>query len=108
MPDKRDAKWKAVQDRQPLPPFSLRVTGKPLMPTPGHRPVLKRAEPQGINPRILMLELTATPPAEPASDIVTPVAVEYVEGGTQEFDQVTVRSQVATEPGATIDVEVIH
>lgn len=108
MAQNREAGWKATQNRQPLPPYETRVTGKPMMPTPSHKPVLSKAAPQGINPRILILELSAVAPTTPTTEVITPVVVEYDEKGTQEFDQVTIRSTVATEPGGTVDVEVAH
>jgi hypothetical protein len=100
--------WSAVQNRQPPGPWRLRVDGDPRMPTPQHKPVLTKAVPQGINPRILILDLKATPPTGGAPQVVTRVPVHYEERSNQEYDQVDIRSQVNTEPGALVSVEVVQ
>lgn len=100
--------WSAVQNRQPPGPWNLRVDGDPKMPTPQHKPVLTKAVPQGINPRILILELNATPPTGSAPQVVTRVPVRFEERSKQEYDSVEIRSHVKSEPGATVSVEVVQ
>lgn len=107
MTDTLSAGWRATQDRQPPPPYTLLVEGTPSLPTPAHTPVLKRAEPQGVNPRVLILNLTAIAPAYPAPQVVTPAPVRYDERSGREYDQVAIRSTVATAADETIDVHVI-
>jgi hypothetical protein len=102
------AHWNATQDRQPPTPHTLRVEGMPHMPSPGHTPVLTRAEPQGFNPRILVLTLTAMPPARPSSPAVTPVVARYEERSSREYELVQIRSFVPTEPDALLEIEVLQ
>jgi hypothetical protein len=66
--------WQAVEDSMPPGPSRLRVTGKCLFPTHGYKVTLKEAVPQGINPRILLLRKTVTPPTGPV--ILTPQTIE--------------------------------
>ena len=60
--------WKAVLNMMPPGPSVLRVTGKCLFPTHGYKVTLKEAVPQGINPAILLLRKTVTPPTFRDSD----------------------------------------
>lgn len=48
--------WEAFHDQMPPGPATLRVTAKCTCP-PGRTLELRRKEPQGINPRDLLLEL---------------------------------------------------
>jgi hypothetical protein len=66
--------WKAVHDFMPPLPARLNVSGECTMPTPGFTITLKPAEPQGINPSILILEKTVTPPTgiEPQHVVTQP------------------------------------
>src|SRR5438128_621879 len=54
--------WKAIFNMMPPGPWILRVTGKCLFPIHGYKVTLKEAVPQGINPAILLLRKTVTPP----------------------------------------------
>lgn len=47
----------AVANLQPPGPFSLHVRARISVPTPGYRAYLKPAVPQGINPKILILDV---------------------------------------------------
>jgi len=49
--------WHAIHDRMPPGPATLRVTAKCKCPEGGGKLELRRKEPQGINPRDLLLEL---------------------------------------------------
>lgn len=53
----RDCEWHAVHDFMPPRVPRLHVTGRCTMPTPGYTLTLTRAEPQGTDPDILLLEL---------------------------------------------------
>ncbi len=84
--------FKAVMDRQPGTEPSLHVTGEVEVPTTGWTLALKRAHPQGVNPRILLLDLTAKPPHGPAGDIVLMPEVTYTEQPPRAaYDEVTIR-----------------
>lgn len=100
--------WEAVQNRRPPAPATLSVRGWPSMPTPLHIPMLRRAERQGPDPRVLVLELTAIAPVHPAPQIVTSVFVHYEERSGLEYDRVKIRSAAATELDASFDVKVLQ
>lgn len=100
--------WEAVQNRQPPTPHSIRVSGKPCMPSANYEPVLTRAVPQGINPRVLLLDLTAADTGGVGADVLRRAPVTYEETSNQEYDQVQIRSHVNTEHSATIDVQILE
>lgn len=52
--------WKAWENRQPPGPPRLHVTGDVETSSTNQTPVLTEAVPQGINPAILILNLTVT------------------------------------------------
>jgi hypothetical protein len=66
--------WAAIHDFMPPQPPRLRVTGKCRFPTHGYKVTLKEAVPQGINPFILLLRKTVTPPKGPV--ILTPQTID--------------------------------
>ena len=69
----------------------LRVTGDVTEPTTGWTVELERAEPQGINRRILLLKLVEQAPTGQAGDIVTTHHVKYEEAPPKaDYDQVTI------------------
>ena len=84
--------FKAVMDRQPGTEPRLHVTGDVEVPTTGWTLALKRASPQGINPRVLILDLTAKPPHGAAGDVVLKPEVNYTEQPPKaDYDEVTIR-----------------
>ncbi|GAB7046097.1 hypothetical protein [Catenuloplanes indicus] len=85
-----EGEWTAFFNRQPPGPFTLTVTGRLQMPTPGFKVTLSRANPQGINPRDLLLDLTITPPSGPVAQVVTEVEVVYEERTDTGYDTVTI------------------
>jgi hypothetical protein len=91
--------WYAWHDHMPGSPKTLYVTGKCTFPTPGFTVELKPAVPQGINPKIYLLEKTVTPPSGPEPDVVTTIDVRYEEQTDTEYDQVTILPD-----GVTVDV----
>ena len=95
--------WKASQDRMPPTVAPVRVTGECEFPTQGYRVELKRKEPQGINPRILMLERIIHEPDGAVADVVTIEQVEYVDDGNTEYDQVHIVNE-----DVLLNVEVSH
>jgi hypothetical protein len=69
--------WWAIEDRMPPGPPRLRVVGKLLAPTTGFKATLEPTVPQGINPRILMLDLLVTPPSGVEPQVITPLSVRF-------------------------------
>lgn len=94
--------WSAIQDFRTTP-STLRVSGMPVMPTPGYTLTLTRAEPQGINPRILILNLERKPPSGIVTQVLTPTPVSYEEQSEQEYDSVTIEPD-----GINIPVEKVQ
>lgn len=99
--------WKAWINLMPPPPFQLIVTGK-VRTTAGNKvPHLAEASPQGINPKILILDLTI---------------VQQGDVGTTDFEFRDARFEKPAEKGqytqvairyggeavATIEVEEAH
>ena len=73
------SKWTAVHNYQPTDPPHLTVRGVVTFPKPGFRLKLTPAVPQGINPQILLLNLSIMLPVEPLPGGPTDVEVSYVE-----------------------------
>jgi hypothetical protein len=78
MPPKQDT-FKAWIDEMPPGPRKFICTGDVVEPTTGWVVTLERAQPQGINPLILLLNVKAVRPTGPAGQIVTTYAVRYEE-----------------------------
>jgi hypothetical protein len=79
--------------------YELCVTGDVTEPTTGWTVTLERANPQGINPKILLLKLVEVKPTGNAGNIVTHHHVKYDENPAKgEYAQVTI------EGAFTIDV----
>jgi hypothetical protein len=70
--------WKAVEDRQP-PGVTLRVTGTVTTSNSNQVPHLTKANPQGINPAILLLDLSITTSGNPGGAVMGKQDVEYRE-----------------------------
>jgi hypothetical protein len=98
MPVKKHT-FKAVLEKHHHHKTELVVTGDVTEPTTGWTVTLERANPQGINPRILLLKLVETPPAGNAGDIVTTHHVKYDESPVMGD-----YTQVSIEGVLTIDV----
>jgi hypothetical protein len=92
--------WTAVHDRQPPGPSVLTVRGNCTFNTAGYSVELRRREPQGINPRDLLLERIVQPPTGPVAQVVTDVEVIYSEETESGYDTVTILPD-----GASIPVE---
>jgi hypothetical protein len=65
--------WKAWEDRQPGPEkiIKLIVTGEVEVSRTNDTPELKVAAPQGINPKILLLNLSINSPGAPGGEQMT-------------------------------------
>lgn len=95
--------WKASQDRMPPTVAPVRVIGECAFPTPGYRVDLRRKGPQGINPRILLLEYVVHEPTDVVPDVITTEQVEYTDDSNNEYDQVHIVNK-----DVLLDVEVYH
>ncbi len=91
--------WYAGLDPQPPGPPVLRVTGTCDFPTAGYEVSLRRHEPQGINPRDLLLDLVVRPPEGPVPQVITRIEARYEEQ-TDGFDTVTILPD-----GVTVGIE---
>jgi len=82
-------RFTAILNREPPGPGLLRVDGECTLPSTGYQVALVRQEPQGVNPRDLLLHLVVTPPgiSRPA---LTTYPVSYEEPTTSDFDTVTI------------------
>jgi hypothetical protein len=88
--------WRAVLDHEPPLPWRLRVTGRCTFPTPGYKVTLKEAVPQGINPHILLLRKTVTPPKGVVIQIPQTVDVTFTKKTKTEYTRVTILPEVLT------------
>ena len=82
--------WHASHDHMPGANRELRVTGIVHANTGGYGFKLCRKEPQGINPRDLLLDLEVSEPAGDVPQVLTDYPVEYSETTDTEHDTVTV------------------
>lgn len=94
--------WKAVSNRQPPGPATLRVTGKCVFPRLGYRVKLVKAVPQGINPAILLLRKVVKPPAPSSPAYPVTIPVEYVQKGGTNYTHVTILPD-----GKTVKVQIV-
>ncbi|HYP01125.1 MAG TPA: hypothetical protein VER76_13115 [Pyrinomonadaceae bacterium] len=88
--------WQAVQDNMPPLPSRLRVTGKCTFPTHGYKVSLKEAVPQGINPRILLLRKTVTPPKGFVIQVPQTIEVSFTKKTNTQYTNVTILPEVTT------------
>ncbi len=68
----------------------LKVEGQCTFPTPGFKVHLKKKEPQGINPEILLLEKTTVAPTGIEPDHVVTVHVKFEEHTTTHYHEVEI------------------
>lgn len=88
----------AVANMQPPGPFSLYVRAKISVPTPGYRAYLKKAVPQGINPKILILDVVLEKLLGIWPQRVTDIDATYDEKPYHgAFTDVTVRYKTASK-----------
>ncbi len=99
--------WKAVEDRQP-PGARLRVTGTVTTTMSNQDPRLTKANPQGINPSILLLDLTIETTGDVGSAVMGKPEVQYREDITAgQYSSVEIRYEGRSL--ASIDhIEVVH
>ena len=77
--------WSASHGSRPPAPFVLEVVGKCKFPTAGYSVELRRHEPQGINPKDLLLDLVVHEPTGPVAQVVTEVEARYEEETDSEY-----------------------
>lgn len=82
--------WDAWHDHMPGKAATLHVVGTCSCPTPGYTLELKLHEPQGINPRDLLLDLVETEPSGPQREVITPTQVEYREETETHYETVSI------------------
>lgn len=82
--------WSAVHDFMPPRPARLRVRGECTFPTPGFKVTLRKKEPQGINPTILILEKIVVSPTGLEPQVVTTIPVGYEETTDQHLSEVVI------------------
>ena len=82
--------WSATLFPEPDGPDELKVRGECTFPTPGFKVHLKRKEPQGINPAILILEKTVVPPTGIEQQRVVTVLVHFEESSSVRYDEVEI------------------
>jgi hypothetical protein len=76
-PGVRCTDWAAAESAQPFERARLIVTAECVVPTASHKLELRPSSPQGINPRILLLDLVVHPPKEPTLPVLTRVHLRY-------------------------------
>ena len=90
--------WYASHDHRPPGPATLTVTGKCKFPTPIIKWFLSRREPQGINPKDLLLDLVVAGGIEGSEEKETTLEVRYEEQTDFEYETVTVLPAGVTVP----------
>jgi len=96
--------WSAFHGSRPPAPKTLRVTGTCTFGTTGFRVELERAEPQGINPKILLLNKTVIKPPDGA---ITAPKIAHVEARYEEVTDVEYDSVTILPGGPTIPVQAL-
>ena len=83
----------AIHDMMPPPPDSFYVSGEVVVPTLGYVATLKEASPPGINPKILLLDLSVVAPTGPAPRAIDTLDVRYDLGQPYDgsYEQVDIR-----------------
>jgi hypothetical protein len=82
-------RWYAHHDFMPGSPPTLHVGGTCTAPTNGYHFSLVRQEPQGINPKDLLLRLDVDE-SEIANDVLTTYEVHYSEDTETRYDTVSI------------------
>ena len=97
--------FKAWINKQPGSQPKLIVTGKAEVPTSGWTGTLERAVPQGIDPKILILDACLIEPTGKVNQVVSQVDLRYEEAPpATEYTQATVRLDGGD---VTVKVEIV-
>jgi hypothetical protein len=95
----------AVANLQPPKPYEFYVRAIVTVPTPGYRAHLKPAVPQGINPRILILDVVLEKLPGIWPQVETDIEAAYRDNNYQgDYRQVTVRYENESK---TVDVQIV-
>ena len=94
--------WQAFHDQMPPGPATLRVTAACTCPS-GRALELRKKEPQGINPRDLLLELVETEQGGDYGGDGEKIELEYREDTDVEYDTVS----ILPDGPASIKVEIV-
>ena len=94
--------WKAWLNRMPPGPATINVTGECVFPSHGYKVTLKKAIPQGINPFILLLRKTVTPPSRPGAQTPQKVTAEFHSRASINYTHVTILPD-----GVTVKVKTV-
>jgi hypothetical protein len=97
--------FEAWLDKQPGANNTLHVTGKITVPTGGYKVSLVEANPQGINPKILILNVVKVKPTGPAPDVISHVEVKFDKPNSPDYTDVTIRND---GDEFTIPVKIVH
>lgn len=102
--------WTAIHDRMPGGDPTLRVEGTCCFPTSGWKAEIREHDgPQGINPRIRMLDLAIEASDNPVvNPVLTEVPVRWEETTAASYDQVhilVVGGDGVGESSKVIDVQ---
>jgi hypothetical protein len=95
--------WFAWHGHQPPGPRALHVRGECEFPTAGYSVELRRREPQGINPKDLLLNRIVHEPSGPVAQVVTVVEARYQEETDFEYDTVTILPD-----GVSVPIQDVH
>lgn len=71
--------WEAWNNLMPGADKTVHVVGKATTTSGGWKAVIAKRTPQGINPEILLLDLTITPPTGPTTQPVLDLDLRYSE-----------------------------
>lgn len=83
------ADWSAWVNKMPPGPPSFHISGTLHMPHPGFEATLTPRRPQGINPKILMMDLKVKELDGVWAQVLTDIEVKYVEDPYEaDYDQV--------------------
>ena len=90
MPECDYSEWQATLDSMPPGPAQLHVTARGSCPRAGCEAKLVRQEPQGINPRDLLLRLEESCP-EAGAAVMTEIELRYSEEAESgQYDTVSI------------------
>lgn len=101
--------WTAFHDRMPGKDPTLRVNGTCCFTTSGWSAELRDHDgPQGINPRILMVDLVVTAPTEVVATVLTEEPARWEQVTAADYDQVHILVTGDAEGSKLIDVELVY
>lgn len=97
--------FKYCEDDMPGASHKLIVTGEVECPTTGWKVGLLEASPPGINPTVLILQITSEKPTGRAGNKITLMPVRFEKVSGDHYKKITIRGG---GPEFTIDVVIVH